>query len=77
MLKYLCWRPTGAAGLVERAIIPCDRRVHRLANVEAAFAAFDQEGVELSAIRPQHIVDGDRSKTLVLLWSLILQLQVP
>jgi len=65
-------------GLLHQARFPCDRRPMQLHNTALALTALQKAGVPLSAlpsssglmtVHPEDIVEGDREKTLCLLWA--------
>lgn len=75
-----------AHSLSEQARFPSDRRPLALHNVGLALAAFRSAGVPLdsiptarglAAVRAEDIVEGDRDRTLALLWAVARALQLP
>ncbi len=67
--------PSGQSELVASTHFPADRRPYQLQNVEAALFAAEEAGCSLD-IRGEDIVNGVRSTTLNLLWTLLSNLQV-
>ncbi|GBF95503.1 hypothetical protein Rsub_07853 [Raphidocelis subcapitata] len=76
----------GAADLSDRARFPADRRPLALHNVGLALSALRAAGVPLdsvptarglAALRPDDLVDGDRDRSLALLWAAARALQLP
>ena len=71
--------------LLQQARFPCDRRPMQLHNTSLALAALQAAGVQLQALpttgglvslKPEDIIDGDRERTLNLLWSIARTLQL-
>ncbi len=80
-----CDIATGDESLLERARFPCDRRPMQLHNTALALSALSAAGVPLGALpgsggvlaaRAEHLVDGDRERTLSLLWAVARRLQL-
>ncbi|GAB4814747.1 hypothetical protein N2152v2_001793 [Parachlorella kessleri] len=76
----------GTERLFEQARFPTDKRPVKLHNVQLALGEFMKAGLSLegmktlkgpSSLQPMDIIDGDREKTLSLLWRLILLFQLP
>lgn len=77
--------PAGDSTLLPRSRFPADRRALQVHNTSLALAALKEAGVPLShlpsmqglvALKPEDIVDGDREKTLSLLWAIARTLQL-
>jgi hypothetical protein len=78
--------PSDADGLSQQARFPADRRPLALHNVGLALGALRAAGVPtdtlptargLVALRPEDVVDGDRDRSLALLWAVARALQLP
>eukprot|EP00878_Enallax_costatus_P034413 GHUV01038150.1.p1 GENE.GHUV01038150.1~~GHUV01038150.1.p1 ORF type:complete len:929 (+),score=331.02 GHUV01038150.1:1045-3831(+) len=76
---------TGDTALLSKARYPADRRPMQVHNTGLALSALKEAGVPLSAlpttcgivsVKPDDIVDGDREKTLSLLWAVARTLQL-
>lgn len=75
----------GDSGLLAQARFPCDRKPMQLHNTALALDALAAAGVALHALptttglvalRPEDVVDGDRERTLSLLWAAARTLQL-
>lgn len=75
----------GDTALLAKARFPADRRPMQVHNTSLALAALREAGVPLSllpttsglvALKPEDLVDGDREKTLSLLWAIARTLQL-
>ena len=69
------WYLVGQHDLVASTHFPADRRPYQLQNVEAALFAAEEAGCTLD-VRGEDIVNGVRSTTLNLLWTLLSSFQV-
>jgi abnormal spindle-like microcephaly-associated protein len=76
---------TGDGSLLQQARYPCDRKPMQLHNTALALEALQRAGVQLQALptttglvalRPEDIVEGDRERTLSLLWAVARTLQL-
>lgn len=67
---------TGDRGVMEAAHVPATARAVRLRNVEGALHAMAAAGLRLGDVRAADVVDGDRAKSLALLWSMMHHWQV-
>jgi len=76
---------TGDTSLLQQARFPCDRRPMQLHNTNLALSALQAAGVQLQALpttsglvslKPEDIIDGDRERTLSLLWTVARTLQL-
>ena len=65
----------GQSKLVASTHFPAERRPYQLQNVEAALFAAEEAGCSLD-VRGEDIVNGVRSTTLTLLWTLLSNFQV-
>lgn len=75
----------GDSALLTKARFPADRRPMQVYNTSLALTALKEAGVPLSALpttsglvalKPEDIVDGDRERTLSLLWATARTLQL-
>lgn len=78
-------RLAGDASLLQQASFPCDRRPMQLHNTTLALSALQAAGVQLQAmptssglvsLKPEDVIDGDRERTLSLLWAVARTLQL-
>lgn len=78
-------RYAGDASLLQQARFPCDRRPMQLHNTTLALSALQAAGVQLQALptttglvalKPEDLLDGDRERTLSLLWAIARTLQL-
>lgn len=78
-------RLAGDSDLLQQARFPCDRRPMQLHNTSLALTALQAAGVQLQALptssglvslKPDDIIDGDRERTLSLLWAVARTLQL-
>jgi hypothetical protein len=85
VLLLLLRCPAGDVDLLQQARFPCDRRPMQLHNTTVALSALQAAGVQLQAmptssglvcLKPEDIIDGDRERTLSLLWSVARTLQL-
>lgn len=78
-------RLAGDTSLLQQARFPCDRRPMQLHNITLALSALQAAGVQLQAmptssglvsLKPEDVIDGDRERTLGLLWAVARTLQL-
>lgn len=69
---------TGINGLTRQCRAPAISRLQKVHNVEVALSALrDTGGVFVDDVEAKNIVDGNRTKTLSLLWQIIHKIQAP
>ncbi|XP_032664555.1 protein abnormal spindle [Odontomachus brunneus] len=69
---------TGVDGLIGQCRAPAISRLQKVHNVEVALNALRQAGGVLAdGVEAKYIVDGNRTKTLSLLWQIVHKIQAP
>lgn len=75
----------GDTAVLQQARFPCDRRPMQLHNTSLALSALQAAGVQLQnlptstglvTLEPKDVIDGDRERTLSLLWGIARTLQL-